>query len=66
MVRWNVSFGLPRFLFLHYHACFDVVVGGFIKVWPRYINLLLRIDDLISSTFAVYFSIGDKFVLSDV
>ena len=56
MVRWNVSFGLPRFLFpdgLQYHACFDVLVGGIINIWPRYHKLFLSIDDLISSTFTI-------------
>ena len=56
MVRWNVSFVLPRFLFpdgLQYHACFGVLVGGIINIWPRYLKLLVSIDDLISSTFAI-------------
>ena len=55
-VIWYVSFGCPRFLFpggLLYHACFGVHVGGILRTWPRYLNVLFNIVDLISSAFVL-------------
>ena len=57
MVHWSLLLGVPFPCFpdaLQYHACFDILVGGILIIWPKYILLMFNIVEFIGSVFAVF------------
>ena len=46
MVRHYAPFGCPRFLFpdgFKYHACCGVLVGGVLRICPKYLHLVFNV-----------------------